>query len=82
MKLRVDQVAELEIMLDDHGVSGVLDAIADALERKAVWYRRPNVTLHPSVRSLEQQAAAIRAQAQALATGRYVQYATQAPLGL
>jgi hypothetical protein len=34
-RMRTDQIAELEIMLEDHSVSGVLEALADCLERKA-----------------------------------------------
>jgi hypothetical protein len=33
--MHTDQIAELAIMLEDRGVSGMLEALADCLERKA-----------------------------------------------
>ena len=69
--MRTDQIAELEIMLDGYGLEHVLDQIADCLQRKAERWRD---------KRLVTQAQALRAQASALAAGRALTYATQAPL--
>jgi hypothetical protein len=35
--MRNDQIAELEIMLDDYGLEHVLNQVADCLGRRAKW---------------------------------------------
>ena len=58
-------------MIEDHGVSGVLEALADCLERKAQGLLRRNHGRCTQGLTCERQAKALRAQASALAERSY-----------
>jgi hypothetical protein len=62
------ETAELEIMLDDHGLEAVLDAVTDCLERQAACIRgvRPGAVAD----HIAGQAHSLRVSSEAIVAGR------------